>query len=275
MRRGMTIVEVLAVVGVVGALLGLALPGLRGAREGSREAACAGGARALQIANEAYADEHEERYAPGAAARSVSWSGAVATNLERWHGVRDQTSQAFRPEGGALTPHLGSPGASQGVRACPSFVARLEELRERGQGFESGAGGYGYNNAFVGTEREEREGGVWVATPNAHGRGARRARFAAPSRTIAFADGAFAGDEGVIEYSFVEPVFWPDGPGMRPDPSIHFRHRGRATGIWLDGHVTSEKMSFTAWSGLYRTDPAQAHIGWFGTDLGNEWFDYE
>lgn len=274
-RRAMTLIETLAVVGVSGALLGLLLPTLRGAREGAREAACAAGARTLQAANELHADAHEERYAPGSAIRRVVWSGALQTNLERWHGSRESGSQPFGAEGGALTPFLGSGGASAGVRACPSFRARLDELLERGQGFERGAGGYGYNNAFVGTEREWRDGNVWVAPAGAMGRGSLRGRFASPSRTIAFADGAFAGDEGVIEYSFVEPVFWADAPGMRPDPSVHFRHAGRANVVWLDGRVSTEAMAHSAWSGLYRTDPARVRIGWFGPDDSNELFDYE
>ncbi len=275
-RRGLTLLEVLAVIGVIGSLLGLVLPSVRSAREASRQSACALGVKSLQAANEAYAHDHEDRYVPGAATRRVVWSGSLAFNLERWHGVRETPSQAFSPEGGALTRYLGNAGASVGVRACPSFAVRIDELRERGEGFEAGAGGYGYNNAFVGTEREWRVGDLWVATPNGLGRAARRDRFASPSRTVAFADSAFAGDEGVIEYSFAEPVFWPDAPGAHPDPSVHFRHRATSANIvWLDGHASSEPMSFSAWSGLYRTDPAAHRIGWFGTNEQNELFDYE
>jgi len=270
----MTIVEVLAVVGVLGALLGVALPTIGGAREAGRESACMSGIRSLQVANEAYAGEHEDRYAPGAAHRRVGLPGVVVTNLDRWHGARENASQPFQPEGGALTAHLSGAGASEGVRACPGFRFQLDALRERDLGFESGAGGYGYNNAFVGTEREEGPAGRWSPVREGLGRGARRGRFASPSRTIAFADSAFGGDEGVIEYSFVEPAFWPDMVGARPDPSIHFRHRGRAEVVWLDGHVSGERMTFTSWSGLYRTDPARVGIGWFGPE-DNGLFDYE
>lgn len=274
-RRAMSVVELVVAAGVVGVLLGVALPALRAGREAARETTCAAGSRTLQSANEMHAVEHDERYAPGARVRVEAWSGRAMANLERWHGTRESASQPFRPDGGALTAYLGGAGTSGVVRECPSFMSRLEELRQARQGFESGAGGYGYNNAFVGTDRVERPGEVWVAVEGGLGRGARRGQFASPARTIAFADAAFAGDEGVIEYSFVEPVFWPDMAGMRPDPSVHFRHRGNANVVWLDGSVSSEIRSFSAWSGLYQTDPAGVGIGWFGTNTGNELFDYE
>ncbi len=270
----MTLVEVLAVIGVLGALLGIALPTIGGAREAAREAACGANIRSIQAANEAYALDHQERYVPGAAARRLGQTGQVVTNLERWHGARDAVSQPFRAVGGAITAYLSGAGSSRGVRECPSFAARLNELRERGEGFEAGAGGYGYNNSFVGTERVLAANGLWVTVSGGLGRAARRGQFAAPAQTIGFTDAAFAADTSVIEYSFAEPAFWPDMAGARPDPSIHFRHRGRAQVVWLDGRVSSEERTFTAWSGLYGTDPERVGIGWFGPQT-NEWFDYE
>jgi prepilin-type processing-associated H-X9-DG protein len=115
--------------------------------------------------------------------------------------------------------------------------------------------------------------------------GAPRSRFADPSRTIAFADAALADGNaaaGVIEYSFIEPRWWPDTlPAVRPDPSIHFRHgksaagAGTAAAAWLDGHVSAERRTFTARSGVYPGDPAALGTGWFGTADDNALFDDE
>ncbi len=105
--------------------------------------------------------------------------------------------------------------------------------------------------------------------------GAPRHWFKSPARTVAFADCALAAD-GLVEYSFVEPPEWPDFPGYRPDPSIHFRHDGRANVCLLDGHVSANTRSFTAWSGAYPSDPDALALGWFGDQNdANDAFDYE
>jgi prepilin-type processing-associated H-X9-DG protein len=45
-----------------------------------------------------------------------------------------------------------------------------------------------------------------------------------------------------IEYSFMEPPYWPGyalawDMWFRPMPSIHFRHNGTANFAYVDGHV--------------------------------------
>lgn len=280
-RRGFTLVEVLVVLGVVLTLLGLLLPSLAGARESARAAACASNVRQLQFANDLFANDHAGRYVPGAA--------AILENRQRWHGARASSSGPFDPAGGGLTPYLGDAGASAAVRACPTFAPALEALRSRGMGFESGCGGYGYNNAFVGVERSQAGGGAWVVAVGKDGQpmdtiGARRTRFVQPARTIAFADAALAYDrapDGVIEYSFVEPRFWPDWPTARPDPSVHFRHGAAGQGAasanvaWLDGHVSGETMGESHSSGLYARDARHTRVGWFGREDDNGLFDYD
>jgi prepilin-type processing-associated H-X9-DG protein len=161
---------------------------------------------------------------------------------------------------------------------CPRFRPRLEALIEAGEGFERGNGGYGYNNAFVGTRRSRRWVGgeaVWDVASDASG--SRVSRFDGPARTVAFADAAFAGDGGLIEYSFAEPAYWPGYAGdYRPDPSIHFRQvGGEANVAWLDGRVSQEERTATHWSGIYAVDPGSVGLGWFGDASGNALFDYE
>lgn len=268
-HRGMTLVELLSVLGIVSVLLGLLAPSLAGAREAARSAACASNVRQVTLANLYYARDHDGRFVAGAA--------RIATeNLARWHGARDSTGEAFDPARGALTPYMAGSGASAALRACPTFAGTLEELAEAGLGFEAGAGGYGYNNAFVGVDRV-RIAGVWqVRTDEV---GARSARVVEPARTIAFADSAFTGRDRLIEYSFLEPRFWPDAPEFRPDPSMHFRHGasadGRATVGWLDGHVSSEAMtwSWAGWSS--RLDAGASGLGWTGETDDNALFDLD
>lgn len=284
-----TLVELLVSIAVIALLTALLLPTLGGAREAGRSALCASNLRQLVIALDAYANDHRDRYCPGASDQAV--------NLHRWHGTRQSPGAAFMPEGGALTPYLAGDGSDTGasvaVRACPTFVPVQLALAGAGPagGFERSAGGYGYNNAFAGKDRSAAGRGpdgrtLWMVVTDRVG--AARSRFANPSGAVAFADSALCDGNtvtpgGVSEYSFVEPRFWPDVPEpVRPDPSIHFRHHragnepaGDANVAWLDGHVARRARTFTATSGFYPGDPAAAGIGWFGDRDDNSAFDYE
>jgi prepilin-type N-terminal cleavage/methylation domain-containing protein len=280
-----TLIELLVVIAVLAILLGLLLPALAGAKDAARASVCSSNIRQIMIAADSYATDRADRLPPG--------SPNSLANLVRWHGSRTSASAAFAPDGGTLSDYLGSGdsgGASRTVRSCPAFAATAAALAASPipAGFERSAGGYGYNNAFCGTDRtlsgtdpgSGRE--VWtVATDTL---GSPRARFQSPTATIAFADSAIAdgnaapGSGGIAEYSFAEPRFWPDLPAARADPSIHFRHgtpsRRSASIAWLDAHVSSERMTFSWSSGVYAADPTKAGIGWTGRNDDNSLFDY-
>jgi len=261
--RAFTLVEVLASVAIVGVLLGLLAPSLGAAREAARAGVCGSNIRQLQIAATLRADAERGAYPPGAK--------NFAANLHRWHGSRDSTADPFRPEGGALTPYLETGAASRAIRVCPSFEHTAEERRAEGAGFERSAGGYGYNNAFVGVTRT-RTGDLWHVSDDRDG--AQAARFRHPARTIGFTDAALLTDR-LIEYSFAEPRVWPDAPGYAPDPSIHFRHDHAASVAWLDGHVSRDPLgsSEPGWSS---EEHAGAHeLGWPGAHADNRLFDYD
>ncbi|HYE01603.1 MAG TPA: prepilin-type N-terminal cleavage/methylation domain-containing protein [Phycisphaerales bacterium] len=274
-----TLVELLVCVAIISLLVGLLVPALAAAREAARGGACASNLRQLQLANAAYALGHRGLLAPGAPDH--------AANLTRWHGARASASEPFSPVGGPLCEYISGedPGSAGGtgpaLRRCPSFAASAAQLAEAGIGFERSAGGYGYNNAFVGVRRSAGSGGAWPLVTDLSG--SPEDRFADPARTLAFSDAAFAGGApavcgGLIEYSFAEPRFWPGTPAgaARADPSVHFRHAGaRAVACWLDGHAGPETRAHTWRSGLYAADPGPLGIGWFGRQDDNSLFDYE
>lgn len=300
--RGFTLVELLVAVGVIGVLIGLLAPALAGARESGRRAVCMSNVRQLVIAGEAYANDHRGRYAPGAP--------NFAANRDRWHGTRASVSQPFRAgtgtlsgyfeiAGGAAEAGSNGVGGGRGVRACPTFAPLAEELARLGVGFERSAGGYGYNNAFVGTHRARAPSGDRASWRIISDRvGAWRHAFAKPSSTIAFADAALsarptANPEGLIEYSFVEPRLRPDWPDFGPeplrlDPSMHFRHARRSGGNaadgspagvavvgWLDGHVGEEPRTFAWRSGVFAQPSVPPALGWSGAADDNSLYDPE
>ncbi len=268
-HRGFTLIELLVVVAIVALLVGLLAPGLARAREAGRSAACLSNLRQVQTANDLYANDNGGSLAPGAP--------DMLRNLTRWHGSREKPSEPFRPRGGTLSEHLGATL----VRECPTFADTLRALAESGAGFERSAGGYGYNNAFAGVVRTRATDGTRPLVTDLAG--SSRERFATPGATIAFADAAFAGSNGVggvVEYSFAEPRFHPDwGSDARADPSMHFRHAGaragRANIAWLDGHASSAPRTFTWSSGLYQPEAGRVGLGWPGESDSNVLFDYE
>ncbi|GAB5496841.1 MAG: hypothetical protein Phyf2KO_19210 [Phycisphaerales bacterium] len=266
----------LVVIAITAVLVAILLPTLGKARSAAERVACASNLRQLQIANASYALDFEDRYVPGAP--------RFLQNLERWHGTRSNQGEAFKPENAPILEYLGdNAGTSVAARSCPTLRRTLTINENGGDGgqtaFERSAGGYGYNNAFVGTLRKPvgpRRDNVWtVATDES---GAFEHMFTRPNDTVAFADTAFPGNRaagGLIEYSFVEPRFLPSyGLNYRADPSMHFRHRLRANISYLDGHVEPSRMTFTWQSGSYEQTVESAQIGWHGDEDTNTGYGY-
>ena len=243
-RAGFSLPELLVVIAVVGLLAAILVGAMPAARSAAESAACRSNLRQLAAANLAYAAEHG-RYV--AAAADIEGQNSI-----RWHGVR--VGKVFDGSKGPLAPYLGGSAASAWVRRCPGF-------RPEAVGFEASCGGYGYNALGVGSE---------VCLPHGGGTavGLRAGAIARPAETLMFADAAFLQGSGskakLIEYSFAEPPRFADGG--TPWPTIHFRHRGRANAVWCDGHATSEFPERTS-------DRSAEHVlGWFGPD-DNTLFD--
>ena len=242
-RAAFSLVELLVTMAAIGLLAAILVPALPAAKAAADAAVCRSNLRQLAAANLAYAADHG-RYV--AAAADIDGANSI-----RWHGVR--AGGAFDGSQGPLAPYLGGGGASAWVRRCPGF-------RPEAAGFEASCGGYGYNALGVGTELCRPGGGQSVGMP--------AGAVAHPAATVMFADAAYLKGSGakakLIEYSFVEPPQFTNG--QTPDPTIHFRHRGRANVAWADGHVTSEALARTG--GKW----ASRQLGWFGPD-DNSLFD--
>ena len=268
-----TLIELVVVIAIIALLVGVLLPSLGGARDAGRTAVCLSNQRQLVTGLLLYAADHDDHAMPGAA--------DFRANLHRWHGTRPGVNEPFEPAGAPLTPYLSGGGASRAVRTCPTFAGVLARLEQTGLGFERSAGGYGYNNAYLGVELAPVGPGAWTVRDDRTG--ALLARFAQPDNTVAFADAAFPdglAPDRMIEYSFVEPRFHPrygcGETGWRLDPSVHFRHAG-GTGVvaWLDGHADPHSKAFSWSSGYYTPPAADVRIGWFGEEDSNGLFDFD
>lgn len=250
-RRGFTLIELLVVIAIVAMLAGLIFPALSRAHRSALRSACASNLRQLAMANHLYASTYGT-FVPAAA---DMWS----SNLQRWHGARSKSKEAFDVTRGPLAEFFDQNG---NVKKCPSF-------QSASPGFEAGCGGYGYNAAGVGSQA------YLMGTYQGAAIGMAPEKIANPASTVMFADAAFAetkkGVTRLMEYSFVEPyLLLADNrpveayPAM---PSMHFRHDGLANVVWVDGHVTAESLSHSR----SRVHTEQG-VGWFGP-ADNSLFD--
>jgi len=242
----------MVVVAIIGLLIAVLLPALQGALSEARRIKCASNLRQLGLANRQYAADNDDFFAP--AHNHFLPAAGAQENLERWHGRRDCIAgpggepMPFDPAHGPLSRYLGEDGA---VRACPSFTRFAS-------GFESGNGGYGYNNYFIGASQ-----GVSDA-PGADSLAANQTEIRRADRKIMFADAAFLslganGQPTLIEYSFLES---PD-PALHLKPSMHFRHSGRRANVcWVDGHVSPVPFGYSHPVARY----GQMDLGWPGED---------
>lgn len=238
-------IEILSVIAILSLLTALLLPAVGAVLDQARIAESRSNLRQLVQANFAHAMANNGRFAYATNER----------NNKRWCAQR--VGGRWDRTRGYLSPYL-----SYEARAavCPLLE---DVLPEDGPSFELGTGGYGYNAAYIGGTEGRRMGRPSL----------RLDQIADPSNTIMFATTAYARQEGVQEYPFTEPPFWPGGGG-KPSPTTHFRANGRAIIAWADGRISLESEDDRGNGGNpHGGDADEFHLGWFGPETNNGYWN--
>ena len=242
-KKGFTLLEILLTVAISAAATASAAAVYQWSRLRADIALSSRNLRQLVTANLNYAQDHNGHFCPA----------QDQSNLRRWHGGRKRFDAPFSPDGGFLTPYF---GRDVQLETCPL----LRRIVDASVSFEEGAGGYGYNSAYIG------------GSPGDCFSPASLLDVEFPGRTVMFATTALARAEGMQEYPFAEPFFWPleDGSdGGELQPSVHFRAHGCAIVAWCDGRVSLEKPSTFKPINFYGGDNEKSLIGWFGPEKEN------
>jgi prepilin-type N-terminal cleavage/methylation domain-containing protein/prepilin-type processing-associated H-X9-DG protein len=212
-KRAFSLIELLVVVAIIAILAGLLLPALSSSKESGRQAKCLNNLRQLGLAGLMYWDDHD--------GRPFSYRG-VATNGGDiyWFGWMERGAEGTRNYDrsfGALAPYFG-----QGVELCPSlnYSASGFKLKATGASF-----GYGYN--------------LFLSPTPSNQVNIQRLRH--PTELAFLADAAQVN-------TFQAPAS-PENPLLEEfyyittnNATTHFRHKGRATAVFCDGHAATMQM---------------------------------
>lgn len=213
MRRpqGMTLVELLVVVAVIGALVALLLPAVQAARGAARRVDCANRLRQIGVAMHMYLDTHDGRF-------PRSSHSALAHRAPPWE-------YALTPW---LDPTADSVGGALPARTIETVYACPEDERP-----PTPALSYGQNVWF---ELLPEETGEVYGTPTGP-EYPHLSAIAATSRTVLTAEVPAA-----ARIDHVMAHFWHLGGA----PEVaHERHAGVANYLWVDGHASAHALSAT------------------------------
>ena len=275
-QNAFTIIELLVVIAIIALLLTIVVPSLLSAKMQARKVICRTNLHQLLLANLSYASENDEHFAP--AASDINDPDSAKRNLTRWHGKRDTLNDSFDPSRGPLASYL----QTGKVKECPQKV-NFTKGQTWDMNYEDGAGGYGYNNTYLGSRHWDKNSSFPVNDRDT----TKSTEVGSPAATLMFSDCAIAKNDSdglpyYMETSFSWQVFIVysgqamDGTGGMPElyqsPTVHFRHGGRSNVAWVDGHIDQMEMAPVEKMNVFGVTSSEMSIGWF-EPLDNTLFD--
>ncbi len=218
-RHGFTLIELLVVISIIALLMGVLLPALGAARSSARKAACGSHLHQMGIASSLYLDAHRDRLWP--------YFSDAAGGRQWWFGYEPggPGTGKNRPLDKARSVLAEFLSTDSDVFNCPAFpyddAGYYPKFARRGASF-------GYNVTLQNRRRTDLG--------------------QSESEVFLFAD--------AIHFDH-NPVF-NEGHYVIHNPNVmlksgyaHFRHRGTADVLFLDGHAASQKLSGIGFANSY------------------------
>jgi len=216
-NRAFTLMELLVVMAVIGALAALLLPSLTRGEVLARKIACTSNLRQLSLAAHMYWDDNSDacfRWEFGSTnGGRLYWFGWLQNGAEG--------ERAYDASPGALYPYL----RGHDVGICPALSYSFAQFKLKATG---AAYGYGYN---------------FYLSPPADQTAWRITKVSRPSGVVLFADAAQVNDfqaPASRVHPLLEEWYYVDTTANYPNG--HFRHGGKANVAFCDGHAGCEKM---------------------------------
>lgn len=237
---GFTLLELLVVIAIIAILSSILLPVLSNAKKKGRQTVCISNLKEIFLAMEMYKNDNGGYY-------PISYiRGSSSYPRTYWSGSRSTSETDLDFTGSPIYPYL----KAGEIKTCPSF-------KQFGKGSNPKNGGYGYNEQFI---------GGMIVGDTVYYKQHKDSEIKNPSDTVILSDTAgIKGGEIVEQTALIAPYYKVIGGGewAYTVPRIHFRHNGLANVCWADGHVTSERMSYS-WRSKYDRDYPENHIGYIG-----------
>jgi len=221
---GFTLVELLVVVGIIALLTSILAPSLGAAKELAQSATCGSCLRSLSVAMATYFADNDGYFWP---IRISDWPGRPAgapANLYCYFWGTNQVPVDTRP-----SPFLRAAGYNLASLWCPAL--KWGTYVPQG-GVTEPTTTYGYNAWCLDPPAWTRKDAEGKAMPRK-----KVSQIQAPADLFVFADSGLAwAPAGVVIFqnsTHLEPV---TGTWVQT-PTTHFRHRGHANALCVDGHV--------------------------------------
>ena len=213
-RDGFTLIELLVVIAIISLLAAMLLPALSNARDQARKVVCASNLRQIAIGMRMYLDDYNGYFWPYSTSEPSGvfwWFGFEAG------GAGSGTDRPLDKTEGLLAPFVNSIDENL---ECPSFPYGSSTFYRK---FAERSATYGYNKRLELKHESQYEDRT--------------------SQVFAFVD-AVHFDLGTTfnEGHYVYFPAWEEPPGIWKSGYAHFRHRGSANVLYLDGHVASQQM---------------------------------
>jgi len=240
---GITLVELLIVITLIGLLLCVMLPAVSSAIDLARAVDCKSNLRQLAFAVRLYTKDSGGLYPPAwviQGSGSRGWCGG-------YHSGADGPTMDVTES--PLWPYLGD----KRVLRCASYTPAALKYAASGE-----ISGYGINSQYVAGDpvSDPNDGAAGMSS---YARPAAVTEIRHPDQTVLLADCGRVKKGVVTEEFFIWPLTKP-GSKTRNAATIHFRHSGQANAAFCDGHV--EEME------PLELDPAgDGRCGWLANEI--------